>query len=190
MKLSKVLLPFSLLFLLSSCFGISFDIELNDNGSGTIVLEYRISQSLDSLGRLEGNERWNSIPVGRADFERTLDRLPGMNLLSFSSNEDERDLIINARMGFDTIQALLSFFDAGGRRSNFLGDAGSGRLLLTLSEGIEINNPGLIKLITEVFDSYSVNMSMTFPTGRRVSFSYPIYEILLSPDEIVADFSW
>ena len=167
MKLPKkplwILFLLSLLLLLNSCLGLSFDIVLNDNGSGTITLEYRISKSLDSLGRLDGNERWNTIPTGRADFERTLYRLPGLRLFSFSEREDERDLIINARMEFQTIEDLLAFLDAGGGRSSFTGDARSGRLELTLSEAGERSNPGLSRLLADVFEPYSVNMSMSFP---------------------------
>ena len=127
-KLWITIFPF--LFLLGSCLGASADIELNQNGTGTITLEYQISQSLDSLGRLDGNERWNTIPVGRADLERTLDRLPGMSLISFSSRETGRNIVIRARMEFENISTLLSFIDAGGRRSSFSGDGNSGSLIL------------------------------------------------------------
>ena len=180
----------SLLFLLSSCLGLGFDIVLNNNGSGTMALEYRVSKSLDSLGRLDGNESWNTIPVGRADFERTLDRVPGLRLLSFSTREEERDMVVNSRIEFETIQALLAFLDAGGRRSYYRGDARSGHLTFTLSEGAEGNNSGINRLLSEVFDSYSVNMTMTFPNRRTVSYSFPIYEILSSPEEIIVEFNW
>ena len=189
-KLLKIIFTFSLLILFSSCFGLSFDIVLNSNGSGTIDLEYRISKSIDSLGRLDGNERWNTIPVGRADFERTLDRLPELRLLSFSEKEEERDLVIGVKIEFKAIKDLLAFLDAGGRRSSFSGDTASGRLVLTLSEGAESNNQSLNKLIAEVFDSYSVNMSMSFPGGRRVSHSFPLYEILSSSERITVEFNW
>jgi len=207
------LLP--LLLLLSSCFGLNADITLNQNGSGIIVLEYRISKSLDSLGKLDGNERWSTIPVGRADFERTLDRLPEMKLLSFSSREDAKDLIVNAKLEFASIQGLLAFMDASGRRMSFSGDAGSGRLSLTLNEGMKNGNANLAKLIASVSDGYSVRMSVTFPgqgnlalsdsqgkalaalsgseihsTGKTVSFSIPLDQVLLSSDGINAVFSW
>ncbi|MCL2602070.1 MAG: hypothetical protein FWD91_04570, partial [Treponema sp.] len=117
----KLTTVFLLLFamLLTSCFGVSADITLNANGSGTIALEYRVSQALDALGRLDGNERWNTIPVGQADFQRTIDRLPDMRLVSCSSRQDARDVIISARMEFSSIEGLLAFLDASGRRAAF-----------------------------------------------------------------------
>jgi len=204
-----------LLFLLSSCIGISMDITLNRDGSGTIALEYMVSQALESLGRLDGNERWNTIPVGRADFERTMDRLPGMKLLSFSSREFGKDLATNAKMEFVNLPSLMAFLDAGGLRSSLQGDAASGRITMTLSEGNAIKNPALDKLIADISVSYFVRMSMTFPTvgslnltdakgtniqalpeshirtrGEQVSFDIPLYEILSSTGGINVEFSW
>ena len=218
-KRKKTLVPavivFLLPFLLNSCLGIDMDISLNRNGSGTVALEYRISSSLDSLGRLDGNERWNTIPAGKADLERSLDRLPGMKLLSFSSKDEGKNLVIKAKMEFENILGLLAFLDAGGRRSSFSGDGQSGRLAVTLNEGVEIKNSALYGLIEDVSRSYSVRMAMNFPgegslvitdsqgkplnaipggeinaAGRKVFFSFPLYEVLSAEEGIKAEFLW
>ena len=203
------------IFLHSSCIGISMDITLNRDGSGTVTLEYLVSQALESLGRLDGNERWNTIPVGRADFERTMDRLPGMKLLSFSSKEQGMNLATNAKMEFANLSSLMAFLDAGGLRSSLQGDAASGRILLNLSEGGGIKDPSLDKLLADISATYFVRMSMTFPTGgslnltdakgitiqalpeslinsrgEQVSFIIPLYEVLSSSGGINAEFSW
>ena len=194
---------------LCSCFGMSMDIELRQNGSGTLSLEYRISKSLDSLGKLDGNERWNTIPVGRSDFERTISRLPDIKLVSFSSKEDQKDVIISAKLEFSSIKGLLAFIDAGGQRSSFSGDARSGSLVLTLSEGSQNIDADLLKLIENVSSSYSVKMGMSFPgdgtlsildnNGRaleapkrdkKVSCSFPLYSILSSANGINAELKW
>jgi hypothetical protein len=202
-----------LLFLLlfNSCIGFNLDISLNQNGSGTINLEYIISQSLDSLGRLDGNERWNTIPVGRADFERTIDRLQDVRLLSFSSGKDkeEKNIIVQVKIGFDNLEGLQSFLDAGGLRSSFSGNGSSGSISLKLSEGNRNKNPDLDKLIAGISDSYSVKMSVSFPKegslditnnkgeplsaasrGKRVSFSFPLYDVLSSKEGLNAEFRW
>jgi len=185
------------------------DITLNQNGSGVLTMEYRISKSLDSIGKLDGNERWNTIPIGKADFERTLARLPEMKLLSFSSREDEKNLIVSSKMEFSSITGLMTFLDASGRRSSFTGDAGSGRLIITLGQGTEMNNPDLSKLIENISASYSINMSMSFhdagsleildnsgsslepkKQGKKLSCSFPLYDVLSSPRGINAVYSW
>jgi hypothetical protein len=219
MKLTKnpnsALIIFPLLLLLSSCLGVNADVTLTQNGSGTIALEYVVSRSLDSLGKLDGNERWNTIPVGRADFERTLDRLPEMKLLSFSSKETNNDIVVTAKMEFKSVKGLLAFLDAGGRRSSFSGDGRSGTMAFTLSEGMGKNDPGLDKLLAVISNSYSVKMSMNFPAegnlsvknskglplaaipgseivskGKRVSFSFPLYQVLSSTEGINVEFRW
>jgi len=217
-KPSRLILLFIicyLLFAISSCIGVSVDISLNQNGSGNAALEYQISKALDALGRLDGNERWNTIPVGRADFERTMDRLPGMKLTSFSSKEDGNNLIINAKMEFKDLNTLMSFFDAGGLRSSFSGDAHSGRIFLTLNDPKSKNTAALENLIAEISKPYSVKMAMGFPgegsikitdsrgfslneipgsiiipSGKKVSFSLPLYSVLSATDGINIEFLW
>ena len=201
------------LFLLSSCLGISAEIRLNNNGSGTIDLQYQVSKSLDSLGRLDGNERWHTIPLGRADFERTLERLPDLKLLSFSSTEDERNINFSVRMEFSSIQGLMAFLDAGGNRSRFTGDHRSGSIFLTLSEGRGEISPNLDSLLSGISQGYNVRLGMRFPgegtlnisdlegapvdsgfdivrQGRRVSASIPLYDILSAEKGINLEFSW
>jgi len=209
------ILLFPLFFLLNSCLGINADIVLNQNGSGTLALEYHIAKILDSLGTLDGNERWNTIPVGKADFERTLERLPEMKLLSFSSKENGKDLVIAAKMEFSSLQGLLGFLDASGQRSSYSGSSSSHSLLLTFTEGSGIENASLDKLIAVISENYRVRMSMTFPRegslsitdrqgmtgspirgseittqGKKVSCSFPLYEILASKEGINAVFRW
>ena len=174
-KLFIVILP--LFLLLDSCLGFNADIVLNRNGAGTITLEYKISKSLDSLGKLDGNERWNTIPVGKADFERTLDRLPDIKLLSFSSKEDSKNLVISVKMEFGSIKGLLAFLDAGGRRTSFTGDAGSGSMIFILGEGQAIGaalpaaNSPLRELVKDASKDYQVGMSMSFPGEGKLSIS-------------------
>jgi hypothetical protein len=205
----------SLLFVFSSCLGVSVDIAFDQKGSGDVTLEYQISKAIDALGKLDGNERWNTIPVGKADFERTIDRLPGMKLTSFSSKEDNKDLIIKAKMEFDDLNSLMSFMDASGLRSSFSGDARSGRIFFTLNEARAKSDPALEKLIAEISETYSVKISMSFPnngnvkitnsmgrvladmpgsvinpSGKKVSCSLPLYGVLSAAEGINVEFQW
>jgi len=105
--------------LCTSCLGIAADITIRADGSGKISLEYRVSQMLESLGRLDGNEGWPAIPVGRADFERSLSRIPGIRMSFFSSQEKPnalggRDLVTNVTLEFANAAALLAFLDNSG----------------------------------------------------------------------------
>ena len=212
-KYIAAIFPFVVFF--SSCLGVNAEITLNANGSGTIALEYYVSNLLDSLGRLDGNERWNTIPAGRADFERTLARLPDMKLLSFSARNDGKNLITTAKMEFETIDGLLAFLDAGGRRSSFSGGGRQGRISFILNEGAKRKNFQFDNLVADVFESYTIGMSFNLPregtllvsdnsgsaltaipgsrivsSGKKLFFSFPVYEVLSSKDGINVEFSW
>ena len=214
-SIGKYFIFLFLLILLSSCLGVKADIVLNSDGSGTIALEYLVSKSLDSLGKLDGNERWNTIPVGQADFERTLDRLPDIKLLSFSSREDAKNVIVSAKMEFHSVSGLLAFLDASGRQTSFSGDGSSGRLVMTLNEAKQTNNTDLDKLIKGICEGYYYKMSFSFPDegsltiynkqdkplaaiqgseihdkGKNVSCSFPIYEVFSSADGMKLVFQW
>ena len=203
------ILIFFILGGMTSCFGVNADISLNQDNSGTINLEYRISHALDSLGRMEGNEGRPPIPVGRIDLERTVDRIPGMRLLSYNSREDARDRIIRARLHFSHIDALISFLDAAGEKAVFTGGDVQG-LTLVLSQGRRQRNLELDTLISQITQGYRVNISMSFPRegtvavegpveseiinlvsrGRRVSCSLPLGTVLSAENEVSLEFRW
>ena len=216
MKKKSCLYLLLLALFLSSCLGFKADITLNKNGNGTIDLQYHISKSLDSLGKMDGNERWNTIPAGRADFERTLGRVPDIKLLSFSSGEDDKNIIITSKLEFSSINGLTGFLDALGRHSSFEGDSSRGHLVLVLSKAPPLNNSSLKKLLSSISAGYTASISFTFPEngslklydgqgnslnrdaenrviiseGKKVSFILPIYDLLSSDNGITAEFIW
>jgi hypothetical protein len=164
-KLLIFLVPVTLL--LNSCIGIKADITLAKNGSGSIKLEYRVSRLVQSLGALDGNEKWHTIPVGRADFDRTLTRLPGLRLTSFSETQTGSDSINKAEIEFDNIESLLPFLDAGGK-ARFSSDQGKNRLSLNLSEGYAERDPDLATLIQEASEGYTVEISFSSSSSSEL----------------------
>jgi len=201
------------LLLLTSCFGVDFEIALNADGSGIITLEYRVSRAFDAIGRLDGNARWNTIPVGLSDFERSLERLPNIRLLSFAAAEDARDKIITARMEFLSIEGLLEFLDATGQRTSLSANGNENSLILTLNEGFSVSSPELALLLASVSSGYSVRLGMRFPgegnmevsdnqgrliqeageierDGSRIFASFPLYQVLNAGEGMNVQFRW
>ena len=208
-KAVLLLFIFVILGGMTSCLGVNADIVLNADNSGTLNLEYRISHILDSLGRLEGNEGRPTIPVGRLDFQRTVDRIPGMRLLSFNSREDTRDRIITARLQFSNIDALLSFLDAAGEKAVYYTRGDSQMLSFTLNQGGRPRNPEMDALIAQISQGYNVNINMTIASGeisaalnamgpgveirsqgRRASASLPLGFILSAENPLNLEFRW
>ncbi|MDR2478480.1 MAG: hypothetical protein LBD48_04110 [Treponema sp.] len=177
MKLSRAfaggLLILLVLFTMNSCFGVSAAISVRAGGSGTILLKYRVSQMAESLGRLDGNERWHTVPVGRADLSRSLDRIPGMRLKSFSEKNTGTDIVTRAEIEFKTIDALLAFLDGNGRYARFAKNGGSNRLTLVVldGEGRRAANADadLSALLQELSQGYEVHISFTAPGPASLS---------------------
>jgi hypothetical protein len=88
---------------LSSCVGAGADIVMNADGSGRMTLEYRVSRQFEAIGALDGNARWQTVPVGRTDLERSVERLNAVKLLSFSSKEEGPDLVNKAVLSFSLL---------------------------------------------------------------------------------------
>ena len=161
LKISKAALLVIIFFTMSSCVGISADITMRQDGSGRIALQYRFSRMAEALGRLDGNERWPIIPTGRADIERTLARIPGMRLVSFSVREDDRDIINHVELEFNNIETLLTFLDPSGRRASLSRQGGSNRLSVAIMDGttapIDANLLDLMRAL-----SVGYNFSLSF----------------------------
>jgi len=169
------------LTLMVSCLGVSADISIRADGSGTIALEYRVSQMLESLGRLDGNESWPAIPVGKADFERSLARIPGLRLSSFSAKDvphssGGRDLLTKVTLEFKNTAALLAFLDSTGSRASLIQENSNlpqtvnvMRLVLLEASGIRTNTD-LLSLLREVSAGYELSVSLSAPKNATLSF--------------------
>jgi hypothetical protein len=204
-----------LMGLLGSCLGISSEIAIGRDGSGTITLEYRLSRMVESLGKLDGNERWLPVPVGQADFERTADRIEGLKVASFSSRTSGEDLINTVKLEFAHPGALVRFLDATGQRAAWTREQGGNRLTLSLGGGAEIRNPDLRELTAGLSEGYVMHFGLTLPgtaettlrdsrggaleqppvgtlrsQGGRVVFSSPMADMLSSPQTVTMEIRW
>jgi hypothetical protein len=177
-------------------------------------MEYRYSRMVETIGRLDGNEKWQVIPVGRADWDRTLARLPGMKLVSFSAREKENDIINNVTLEFKNAAALLAFLDASGRRASF---NGTNQLHVILNEGpSSAINPDLMELMKQASSGYRFKISFSaegnstmtvsngeggalvpppagagiVSSGKKVSLDIGTGELLSLKEGIGVSFSW
>jgi hypothetical protein len=154
-----------LVFFFGSCVGVSADVTIRKNGSGFITLEYRISGELESLGRLDGNARWPSVPVGRADFERTVARIPSMRIASFSSKKRDGDIVNKVKLSFGDTGALLKFFDALGGGARLIRENGHNLLALDFGGNEGPVDPALAEFAAKTLAGYS--LSFRFDTGTE-----------------------
>ncbi|MDR0878652.1 MAG: hypothetical protein LBN21_11410 [Treponema sp.] len=164
---SLILMVLPCVFILNSCMAVKAGITVRRNGSGRIQLEYRVSRIAESLGRLDGNESRHTVPAGRADFNRTLNRLPGLRLISFSEKQTEKDIINRVEIEFDALESLLPFLDAGGK-ARLAHDQGKNRLSVILTEGFTERDGDLAALVQKVSEGYEVAISFSAPDGAEL----------------------
>jgi hypothetical protein len=174
-----------LLVMLNSCLGAGADISIRANGSGKIALEYRVSSMLESMGRLDGNERWSTIPVGRADFERSVARISGLRMESFSAKEVRNrstggsDLVTKVTLEFDHTDALLAFLDASGSAASLGQNNGKNTLRLVLIDPVDsvinngVINNDLVSLLRESSAGYEIRFSFSLPKNANLSVNPP-----------------
>jgi hypothetical protein len=116
---------------LGSCVNVYAEIVIGKNGSGTITLEYAMSEELPALGRQDGNSRWPPLPVGTADFERTAARVEGLRFRSGDTKSRNGETVSRVRLDFDRLSALTDFLDGLGGAVDG-GNDGAYRLSLPL----------------------------------------------------------
>lgn len=165
---------------LFSCAGVRADVVIQADGSGVITVEYSVSHALDNLGKLDGNERWRTVPVGEADFRRTVERLDGVELVSFASKTNTTQLkstpqttsamVVNTvKLKFDAIDSLLGFLDATGNRAFFAAKDGKNRLSLVLAPKNSGVDQDLLDLFTSVSSGYACVVTVSVPSRGSLS---------------------
>ncbi|MDR2096944.1 MAG: hypothetical protein LBP37_00305 [Spirochaetaceae bacterium] len=147
----------------TACLGMETDIDIKQNGSGTINMTYRVADSLFALGTLPGNENAPPVPVGKEDFERTFSRIPGMEMTLYSEKEDGDDRLFIVKAKFDKLDALVSFLDAHGEQAAIEHDNGKTILSLKLDIDGKFIDPELAPILPVIFENYSFDFKISLP---------------------------
>jgi len=214
MKLNIFLLCL-LAVIFNSCLGVSADITIKVDGSGKIDLTYKVSQTLESMGRLDGNEKKPAVPVGRTDFERTVSRIPGLKLSKYSSKDVRNpsgggDIVTNVTLDFKDTGALLAFLDSAGANAAIVQEGQGALLRLTLLDPSErVSNPDLLSLLQEVSSGYEFAITLNLPrnaalttipasipaakavsSGKKATFSIGMGELLGMKEGVALEIRW
>ncbi|MDR3357219.1 MAG: hypothetical protein LBO04_08570 [Spirochaetaceae bacterium] len=154
----------------TACLGMETEIDIKQNGSGTINMTYRVSEELFSMGTLPGNEGSPPVPVGKEDFERTFDRIPGMEMLSYSEKNDGGDRLFLVKAKFDDLDAMTDFLDGQGRQAAI--ERKDGKTVLSINFDIdeEAIDPDMAPLLPMMFENYFFDFSVSLPRNCEVSY--------------------
>jgi hypothetical protein len=198
-----------------SCVGVKAEMTLRDDGSGRLILEYRVSQTAESLGKQDGNERWQTVPVGRADFERTIERLPGLRMVSFSTKDEGADVTNRVSLEFKDVESLIPFFAGAGEGASLVEEGGKKRLSLIFYPGLKNADPELLALVRDLSRPYALALDFSAPgeaaltltdgggkplavpegaavqgRGKKVSMSIGTGDLLSLPEGLGVEITW
>jgi hypothetical protein len=154
---------------LAGCFGFEADIDIKQNGSGTIDAVYCVSRELLAIGTRGGNERLPAIPVGRQDFERSVSRVSGLSLAAYSEKDEENDRVFRVKLRFDSLDALAAFLDSQGRSAEAAQTDGKTSLTLSFAVGTALDG-GLAEIVPAVFAGYDMDFRLTLPRDCEVRY--------------------
>jgi hypothetical protein len=191
--------------LLASCVGIDSRLTIRDNGSGALMLTYRISQLVADLGTSSTGKGAIPLPVDRADFERSLEGAKGkVKLTKFERSENENDITIRAELSFDSVAALgqvdsfkdmdLTLVTEGSRRTL------TQRLVRAPTEPVAEDS---LRMIDALFEGYELSFRIETPLPitsssvgslsadkRALTWSTSVKSLMRLKDDIVLTLGW
>ncbi len=189
---------------LSSCVGIDSRMSIHSDGSGTLVLTYKLSQLATDLGRPSSDEPVAPLPVYREDFERGLQGVSGVALKSFQRTVGEKETTIRAELAFDKVESLgkiAAFRDSAPTLTSSGG-------LHTLTQPVvhaaaaELSEDSL-EMIDTLFAGYSVSLDIRTPSPiqsssvgtlsadkRELTFAAPVKDLVASKTDVVITLTW
>jgi hypothetical protein len=190
--------------LLSSCIGIESDIRIRQDGSGVLTLSYTVSQFIKNIDAGRSEKRL-PLPVNEEEFRRSAERVDGLRLTDLQEREDEENIHIQAKLEFDSVEAVNALGSDGQLGITLETRDGTTtfrQLVYQGQQGEEITEESL-EMIETFFEGYELVYSVTAPAqvrdhtlgvlspdGRTVTYRVTVPEILKTPEPLVLEVIW
>jgi len=168
--------------LLSSCIGTKVHTSLNKDGSGTLVMEFFISQMFFQMGD-NGGGGADGVPLTASEITSDFKDIPGVTIREAVEEDTEEMKIIRAIIDFDSFEALAA--------SEMMADAtltkenGSTVYRMEIAEAKEPVPPmegeadsdmmaATANTVEPFFEGYEINFTFTAPKAVK---SYSLGEL-------------
>ena len=202
----QIIVLFTAVVFLSSCISLGTKITLNDEGGGTIELDYTVSPMVMNLGSMGEDDQFSPLPVSEEDFLVTAATVPGIIVDDVSSREDEKGVHISAVVNFESTNALSQFFSLPDESPGIIITADEETTILRY---VVFENPEepipeeSMEMINAFFSGDILSFEITPPTrvlevnigeisgnGRTASFSVSIPELFSGEEDVVWEVRW
>jgi hypothetical protein len=211
----------SFIFILASCMGAESKMKIQNDGSGTILFSYRISRMLlemgnttdpageelsdepaaesgDTLSEGTGEEENSDVPlpITKEDFEKSVEGIDGLELISVTENKTDNDVIITAELSFESVEALSQAEAFSEWPITFEKDGEKHVFTQLISEGTGDDpqaamDEETINMVESMFEGYEFSFSVEAPSPvqehsigelsadkKTVTYAIPVAEMM------------
>ncbi|MBN1523498.1 MAG: hypothetical protein JW904_03340 [Spirochaetales bacterium] len=189
-----------------SCIGTESTMKLNENGSGNLVFQYRISQMFKSLGDSDGEgEKENEapFPISKEEVEKSLKELEGVKINSVEEWEDEQDVYVKMDIDFTNVESLSKASMFENMPITLTTEGGRTVYTQLISKGDEPADPESVTAMESYFAGYELSMLITAPKqiiahnrgelsngSRTVKFSISMIDFMQINEKTELIISW
>jgi phosphohistidine swiveling domain-containing protein len=112
--------------MLASCVDIEMRFVMRSDGAGRLEISYRVPYEATTLLDPADGVRAVPLPIARADFEAAIAGADGVRLRRFRRKDEEGEVLISARIDFDSVEALQTVAGFADLPVSFVASGGSG----------------------------------------------------------------
>lgn len=193
--------------MLASCVGIEATAKMDAKGSGTLSMEYQISNEFAQIGALETTPSL-PLPLSREDIEKSLQGIEGVQLKSYSMNSKANNIVISFTLLFDSPSHLANYLDPAGKFVQYSQQNGISRLKITLGDAIQPLDKQMKDVIYEKVKPYTFKFTFeasqaapefsmqnadffkTRTSGKKLMLESSMADLLTSVEPPQIDISW
>jgi hypothetical protein len=173
-----------------SCLDIETRIELEDDNTGRLTVEYVVENDLWDLGIFDEESSVRAVPLSERDFRRAARRVEGAELLEYSSSRNEETTQIRAVLSFSSLEALSGLYADGAYAVEIRSDGNGSvyRQEIRSGEEYRIEDTAFLETYLEDYtlsftieaprDVTSSNMGTVVESGREVELSLSLTDYL------------
>lgn len=131
-RVAVAVLGVGVLLILSGCLDITATLDLENDGSGRLELEYRLGRDLYEMGVFDEESAYVPIPIHREDYERAVNDVEGVELARYQIERSEKEIVVTSAIRFETLDALNAYYSPGAQRIRIDQANGTRKLVVDL----------------------------------------------------------
>ncbi len=189
---------------LFSCISIDTEIELKEDGSGTVRLNYTVDTMLVDIGSFDNEESVIPLPVEEENFRISAASISGLTLNSFSREENDTSFFINAVLSFSSVEALDALISPAEESIVLVSEDGKNVYRHTIYEAPEGGaDEEMLSFVDAFFSDYELSFTLKSPSEIQsvnrgtigdeptiALYSIPLNELLRTEETIIWEVSW